>query len=1181
MADPTSDPGDGRTDDTPIDDDAALNDAVAEYIDRIILGEQISAAEVISQYPQFAARILLEIETFRGIPVNSQPLSERTMIGEYELRRVVGQGGMGIVYEAWQPSEKRRVALKILPFSLSDDQVAFKRFLREAEVAASLKHDNIVPVYDVGRHEDRPYFAMELVDGVTLAQVISHVREVRDPSQVSTKLECDSAPPKDSKPSQNLSEDDDLPSAKLVAAIDLLRVDSVTEQRCVAELFAGVASGLDTAHSMNVIHRDVKPSNLVIDASRAIRLLDFGLARLEGVTSLTMSGDIVGTPSYMSPEQASPREMPIDHRTDIYSLGATLYELLTLERPCRGETQRQTLLNVIHKAPTPARRTNPAIHVDLETIIHRCLEKHPEDRYQTGAELAQDLTRFSRGRRIVAQRPALWDRGARLMVRHRRIVLISALLAALVIIGLSLSFALTFSALQRAERILVHSVGRSASQKINNRDFAEAALDLQRWPSAFHDSFAYDHLRLRCDLSLGDVLSHEDGITDIAFLDDGRLVSSSRDGTIRITDLQSKRTIVHALDGGIYPMRIACTATEVVAATSDSGVLVWDFTDDSVRRVSPARDKMDPQTGIPANARSIAISPDSESVAVSGPDNVWIWNLKDLSQLEVRPVEFGLVDFVLYGPDGTLYASHYKGKVYRWDPHNRQPKAPIQLQDRPLSLAISRDGRLLAAGTRNQKDALFGTVEIVDLRTNERSRVIINRRSVRCVTFMAGDRQILAANEDGTISVIDVRAVRQVAILPGHQAGVSSIRIKGERFYSASVDGMVKEWDLLTTAGVSTLCSHDGFVTCVDISSDDTLFAAGDQNSQVIVRDMTGTTVKVYEGHSDDVWAVAFDPTNRFVASGDKKRTIHIWPVSGSGSVTTIRGFKGSIRSIEWSADGFLAAGSEDGFVRVYDMRGPKPELKWQKPHGNLKDYARKTVLQTVFLPQRPILASSADDPTVKLWDVRTGELIQTLDGLPEHGRALAVRQDGQQIACGCSNGSIYVWALSNSRADAPPQILRGHVYNVRAIAYLADGTRLVSASEDRTVVIWDMKALKRIAVLEEHTSRVSALAITRDENCIISAGDDNTVRMWFRTLEGARRTWTPQRYQNLVAEAIAARIIEEEPTEEARLQRIRACDDLTAAEKPLIQAFMERGHSCLGIEATVPGVKNDQAQRR
>jgi tetratricopeptide (TPR) repeat protein/predicted Ser/Thr protein kinase len=355
-----------------------LAELLGQYLDRLNDGETVDDREVQAAHPDLAPDLVRELRTFRRL--GSGPAANGGgpvgTLGDYRLLRQVGRGGMGVVYEAWQGSMDRRVALKVLPAGVAADQKTFLRFMREARIAGKIHHENVVPVYGMGVEADTPYYSMEFIDGETLAQVLARRRETGE-------------------------------------------TPSPEECYRLAEEFAAVAEGLEHAHSLGVIHRDLKPSNIIRGREGRLRILDFGLARLATEATLTRSGDVLGTPLYMSPEQAMAKRIPIDHRTDIYSLGATLYEMFAGRPPFEGKDHQDTLSQIIFRDPGPINRVNRGVPRDLETIVLECLRKDPADRYGTAEALAQDLRRFVRGDPIEARPQSGWERAARRLARHR------------------------------------------------------------------------------------------------------------------------------------------------------------------------------------------------------------------------------------------------------------------------------------------------------------------------------------------------------------------------------------------------------------------------------------------------------------------------------------------------------------------------------------------------------------------------------------------------------------------------------------------------------------------------------------------------------------------------------------------------------------------------------------------
>lgn len=357
------------------------------------------------------------------------PVSDRhrQQFGDFRIVREIGRGGMGIVFEAEQISLRRKVALKIMSGGLGITPKAVERFRREAEAAARLHHTNIVPIYTCGDHDGVLFYAMELIAGPSLDRVLRQTRQLSRTSQ----------------PTEGGATEAYAPGEYIDAGSAADNSDSITtfgnsQQEYfdqVARMLAEVADALEHAHRQGIIHRDIKPSNLLLSPEGRLSINDFGLARILEQPGVTMTGEFVGTPAYMSPEQITAGRTPLDHRTDIYSLGATLYEMLTHERPFPGERREQILGQILHKEPRRPRRINRAIPLDLETICLKALEKDPDRRYQSAGAMAEDLRRYVQRFAITARRVGPVGRLSKWMKRHPALAAATSVILLLVLVA--------------------------------------------------------------------------------------------------------------------------------------------------------------------------------------------------------------------------------------------------------------------------------------------------------------------------------------------------------------------------------------------------------------------------------------------------------------------------------------------------------------------------------------------------------------------------------------------------------------------------------------------------------------------------------------------------------------------------------------------------------------------------
>lgn len=379
-------------------------------------------------------------------PGTAENITERVIIpgrqlGDFLIEQQIGAGGMGVVYRARQISLNRLVALKVLPPHLRSSENARTRFQREVEAAARLCHRNIVAVYTTGEEMGTAYYAMELIDGSALSQVIAELR--RSPlRQVDSCVPVE--PPLhrlDSSTRGRAGELTPSPDANRSTAVDLLTLFTGDGYfAAVAKLMTQVADGLAYAHQMKVVHRDVKPSNLLLANDGEIHISDFGLARLAEEPGLTRTGDFLGTPYYMAPEQISAAMGAIGERTDVYALGATLYELLTLQKSFPGENREQVISQILHNEPTPPRAINRLVPRDLDTICLKALEKEPSQRYASAGAVAEDLRRFVERRPILARRERALGRSMKWIGRHRAWSAAMAGMCALVVLAMFFAY---------------------------------------------------------------------------------------------------------------------------------------------------------------------------------------------------------------------------------------------------------------------------------------------------------------------------------------------------------------------------------------------------------------------------------------------------------------------------------------------------------------------------------------------------------------------------------------------------------------------------------------------------------------------------------------------------------------------------------------------------------------------
>ncbi|HEY7152592.1 MAG TPA: protein kinase [Gemmataceae bacterium] len=466
----------------PPDTRDPLDVVAEEFAERCRRGEQPSLSEYLTRYPQWAdelrdllpaAAMMEELrqhkQSARAVAAGSEPIER---LGDYRIVRELGRGGMGIVYEAVQESLDRHVALKVLPRHSLLDPKKLARFQREAQAAAGLHHSNIVPVFGVGEHDGLHYYVMQLIPGRGLHEVLTQLRQGVSWPEALSRSELPTAEHMATPP--GVATPTPLSPPPLPASPFRLAGRESAHWREVACLGAQAADALDYAHKHGTLHRDVKPANILLDAQGTVWLTDFGLAKLSEQTNLTSTGDLVGTLQYLAPESLHGQS---DARGDVYSLGLTLYELLTLTPPFPESNPAKLLQRVNTGEPVRPRKLNPAIPRDLETIVLKAIAREPAGRYQTAGELAEDLRCFLDDQPIRARRIRAAERLLR-WCRHNRVV--AGLLAALVLV-----FLIGFAGViwKWREEVRQREIAEKATERAENN----VQLSLQALEDIFDD----------------------------------------------------------------------------------------------------------------------------------------------------------------------------------------------------------------------------------------------------------------------------------------------------------------------------------------------------------------------------------------------------------------------------------------------------------------------------------------------------------------------------------------------------------------------------------------------------------------------------------------------------------------------------------------------------------------------
>jgi WD40 repeat protein/serine/threonine protein kinase len=992
--------------------------------------------------------------------VTSEQPDRYTYPGGDPTEAELARGGIGRILLVHDRHLGREIALKELmgEFAPNRDPLATAgtetpgttplsviRFLREARVTGQLEHPSIVPVYELGARPDGTlYYTMKRVRGRTLTQVLR---------------EC----------------------------------STLADRLHLLSHFADLCQAIAYAHSRGVIHRDIKPDNVMLGEFGETVVLDWGLAKVRGKKDIhrqeltrdmealqeirdgvTLDGSVVGTPCYMSPEQAEGHLDRLDERSDVWALGAVLYEILTGRRAFSGESPVQVLFGVMQGRIVPPRQLESALPAELESICLKALQRDPAARYDSARELALEIQAFQSGARVIAHEYTSWQHLRRFAAKNKPAIvaagaILGVILVSLVLLSTSYAREKAARVRERQEHLLANyhiaqGFNEKAARLLEEQQYLAArvfaAASVLHNPANPQGPFASEEF----------ARDHPDSV---------RLQVVARS---RVFQAKTGARLEHrrALDAGT-PLLAGAVSPDgrwVAAVGDDAAIRVWEPA--SGRLVHTLR-------GFKRGPRGLAFSPDGRRLVAAGvAAEMHGWDLASGVAVLDTTGPPGTISDVVYAPDGrSFFTAEAAGTIGIWDAATGRRRGALAGHGAPvLSLAVSADGRRLASAGRDR------TVRLWTLPGGRTERVLRGHQGVvRGVALSPDGARVASVSSDKTLRIWETTTGRLLFTGESFADEVLTVTFSpdGRTLAAGAWDAVTSLWDARSGRLLLQVTGHTQAVWDAVFTPDGReLLTFGEDGRMQTWGVRPGQPAFAAAGQ-EYIWSIAFTPDGRMAAIAGTDGAVRIYETASGQLLRTLTASRDVTADALFSPDGrTLAAAGYDGHIRIWDPASGRLERSW---------LAHKSLVQKLaFAPDGGALASASSDGTVKLWEPATGRLVRTLEPRSGPVRGLAYSPDGRLIATACNKGALDLW---DARTGATSGRITVSDVDLFDAAFSADGRRLAASDFADRLVLVDVNSRLVVRNLPWTNGGVNRLAFAPDSRRLAAAGNDGSIAVW------------------------------------------------------------------------------------